>query len=108
MSDPSEVLAATAMTGNPYLAMGDMALKSAQGGAAGPSSARNDSNTDTKASSMFDSSGWNVSFGSGDISATTEKTISDAGVGQSAVGNYAPYLMMLIGAVVLWKMVKKS
>lgn len=101
MGEGSEVLASAAMTGNPYLAMGDMAPKSAQGGSAGPSTA----SSNTKAA--FDSSGWNVSFGSGDISATTAKSSSDE-VGGVGMGNIAPYAMFLIGAVVLWKMVKKS
>jgi hypothetical protein len=102
MGEGSDVLASAAMTGNPYLAMGDMALKSAQGGSAGPSTA----SSNTK--NGFDSSGWNVSFGSGDISATTSKSSSDEVGAMGGMGNMAPYAMFLIGAVVLWKMVKKS
>lgn len=101
MGEGSDVLASAAMTGNPYIAMGEMALKSAQGGSAGPSTAT------SNAKSGFDSSGWNVSFGAGDISATTAKSSTDE-VGAAMGGNYAPYAFLLIGAVVLWKMVKKS
>lgn len=98
-SADSAVLASTAMAGNPYITLGAEALKNAAGGAAAPSAA----NQSTQAA--FDSSGWNVSFGSGDIAATTDKASS---LGGGSMGNYAPYVMFLVGAVVLWKMTKKS
>ncbi len=94
MSADSAVLASTAMTGNPYLSMGDMALRGLTGGSAGPSAANN------KQEAAFDSSGWNVSFGSGEINATTDKNTS-------VVASYAPYIALSIGAIVLWKMFKK-
>ena len=98
MSADSAVLASTAMTGNPYLSMGDMALRGLTGGSAGPSAANN------KQEAAFDSSGWNVTFGNGDIAATTDKNTG----GVATMASYAPYIALTVGAIVLWKMFKKS
>lgn len=98
MAGEEAVLASAAMTGNPYLAMGDMALRNVAGGSAGPSAANN------KQEAAFDSSGWNVTFGNGDIAATTDKNTG----GVATVASYAPYIALSIGAIVLWKMFKKS
>ena len=98
MAGEESVLASAAMTGNPYLSMGDMALKNVAGGSAGPSAANN------KQEAAFDSSGWNVTFGNGDIAATTDKNTG----GVATMASYAPYIAFTVGAIVLWKMFKKS
>lgn len=72
-------------------------------GGGGPSRAEN--------SGMFDSSGWNVSFGSGDISSSAgakATPYSVAGAAVAAAGeDWTPFIIGL-GVLVIWKMTRKK
>lgn len=64
--------------------------------------------------SVFDSSNWNVNFGSGGITSTATKTVSDVtpglpGAGGAAlnIGAYMPYILLGLGALVMVKLVTK-
>lgn len=46
----------------------------------------------------FDSSGWNVNFGSGSIDSTR---------GTEGMGAYVPYILAGIGLLVAWRMFRK-
>ncbi len=77
-------------------------LPNLTGGAAGPSNAISPF---TGGAGMFDSSGWNVNFGSGSIESSAKK--SDA----SALGDlsqYLPYVLIFVGGLVAWRMMKKG
>ena len=58
------------------------------GGAAGPSSALG--------SSAFDSSGWNVNYGEGDI----------ASGAASGLGQYTQYILLAAGLLIAWRIYK--
>lgn len=67
------------------------------GGAADALAAGNSS--DGKSYSSFDSSGWNVNFGSGGISSSR----SQAGELQG----YLPYMVLAVGALLAWRLMRK-
>ena len=46
----------------------------------------------------FDSSGWNVNFGSGSIDSTR---------GASGLSDYVPYVLAGLGLLVAWRMYRK-
>lgn len=69
------------------------ASPSFQGGSAGPSTAKS-------GDGIFDASGWNVVFGQGN---TLEATRAEAG----ALGNYTPFILLAMGAFVVWRMTRK-
>lgn len=50
----------------------------------------------------FDSSGWNVNFGSGAIEATRSQ--NDAG----GVGQYLPFVLAGVGLLIVWRMTRKK
>lgn len=56
--------------------------------------------------SMFDSSGWNVNFGSGRIDSEMQKSLDKALPGQ--LDAYLPYAVLFVGAMIVWRMTKKS
>lgn len=56
-------------------------------------------------SSMFDSSGWNVNFGAGNIESSRSQTPAGP---MDAMAQYLPYMIGLVGVVVAWKMLRKS
>lgn len=72
---------------------------------AGPSSADSVFSTNLG----FDNSGWNISFGSGDISAAQDKTTSQGGAGglSGNLQTYLPYALIFVGALLALKMIKK-
>lgn len=77
-----------------------MALGSAaQAAPAGPSSAA----ATNAANSGFDSSGWNVNFGSGTASSSSTK--QDAAT--SALSSYLPWIVLGVGGVLLWRTMRK-
>lgn len=81
------------------IGMGMQAL-SGMAAPAGPSSA--------SSTSSFDSSGWNVNFGSGGItSQRTQTEPSAAGVGVAA-SPYLPYLLAGAALLVVWRMTRKA
>lgn len=89
-------------------AVGSLAqgLGSSLGKNAGSSSATG------KSEAVFDNSGWNVIFGSGSsIKSSSDKdtsTGSGGGVLSGEANGYMGYMMVIFGAVLLWKFVKKS
>lgn len=46
----------------------------------------------------FDSSGWNVNFGSGSI---------DSARGSEGLGSYLPYIVAGVGLLIVWRMNRK-
>lgn len=46
----------------------------------------------------FDSSGWNVNFGSGSIDSTR---------GSEGLGGYLPYIVAGVGLLIVWRMTRK-
>ena len=73
---------------------GGAPLPSITGGTAGPSSADG-----MFGGGLFDSSGWNVSFGAGSVSSAR----SDAG----DLGKYLPWIVAGVGVVVVWRLTRK-
>lgn len=73
--------------------------------AAGPSSADSVFGTNLK----FNNSGWNVTFGGGDIdSNATDAADFGGATGQSqSLDKYLPYGILFVGALIAWKMLKK-
>lgn len=65
-------------------------LQGGAGGNAGPSTARG-------GNSSFDSSGWNVNFGSGSVSSSRA----------DALGQYGPYILAAVAVLIVWRMNKK-
>ena len=55
--------------------------------------------------SMFDSSGWNVNFGSGRIDSEMEKSLDKC---LCQLDAYLPYAVLFVGAMIVWRMTKKS
>ncbi len=51
--------------------------------------------TEAKSNSAFDSSGWNVNFGSGSVTSSP------------AMSTYLPYVILGAGLLVVWRMTKK-
>ncbi len=72
---------------------------------AGPSSADSVFSTNLG----FDNSGWNVNFGSGTQSSVADKTSSQGGAGgvSGNLNSYLPWAIVLVGALVAYKMFKK-
>ena len=63
----------------------------------------------TAAGSMegyFDSSGWNVNFGSGRIDSQMEKTQSTKAAG--ALDEYMPYAVLFVGVMIVWRMTRRK
>lgn len=93
--------------GNPWMAGASIAaplLGSALGSKSAPpqtNQSRSDGQSSNAVESIFDSSGWVVNFGSGDVSATSQKA--------AATGGFNPSMIIwLIGGLLAWKMLKSS
>lgn len=102
----SAVLAGAAAT-NPWLGVASAfagGLGQSMGTApAGPSSAAG------RSEAVFDNSGWNVSFGAGNIDSTSEKSTSTgAGSLGGQMTDYLPYFVAAVGAIILWRMSRKK
>lgn len=69
---------------------------------AGPSNATS-VNTPT-----FDSSGWNVNFGAGTIESARAQTPLPTGASTSGVNAYLPYVLIGLGALVVWRMTRRK
>lgn len=78
---------------NPWLGAGALAVDAINGGAPGTASGQS--------TSSFDSSGWNVNFGSGSI----ESKRAQETAGQ--MDAYLPYALIFVGAMIVWRMTKK-
>ena len=85
--DPATLLA------SPAFGSFAQGLGSGLGSSAGPSTATG------RGESSFDSSGWNVNFGSG----TIESDRSQAG----NFDQYMPYVLAAVGVVVIWRLTRK-
>lgn len=77
-------------------------LPNLTGGAAGPSNAISPF---TGGAGMFDSSGWNVNFGSGSIESSAKKAATDV---LGGLQEYAPYALIFVAGMVAWRMSKKG
>lgn len=80
---------------NPWAAAAGAAAQALSGG---PSSASG------KSTSSFDSSGWNVNFGSGKIDSTRAQTPSGTTGG---INEYLPYVAIAAALLIVWRMTKK-
>ncbi len=79
------------MTADPYSAAISGAVEGLTGGT---------SKSDQKSDSMFDASGWVVQFGDGKI-ATDRNQVG-------SWSDYAPYLSLAAGAVLVWRLTRKK
>jgi hypothetical protein len=92
----ADAVLAGASAANPWLGIGSsfaQGLGTSLGNPGGPSQAA------LRGEVGFDSSGWNVNFGSGAIEATR----SQAG----ELSEYMPYLLLGAGLLVVWRMTRK-
>ena len=89
----ADALLSTASAANPYAAGFGMAAQALSGG---PSAASGES------TSSFDSSGWNVNFGGGNI----DSQRGQAGL-SSQLSDWLPYAAIFAGVLVVWRMTKK-
>jgi hypothetical protein len=89
----ADALLSTASAANPYAAGFGMAAQALSGG---PSSASGES------TSSFDSSGWNVVFGGGNI----DSKRADGGL-PTELGQWLPYAAIFAGVLIVWRMTKK-
>jgi hypothetical protein len=55
---------------------------------------------DQKQSSAFDSSGWNINFGSGSITSDRKQA--------GALSDYMPYLLLGAGLLVVWRFTRRK
>ncbi len=95
---------------SPWLTFGGSLFGGGLGGSptAGPSSADAVFSTNMQ----FDNSGWNVAFGDSSIDAAVKKTSEQGSDMQgsssaSTVSQYLPYLVLIIGAAIAYKALKK-
>jgi hypothetical protein len=83
---------------NPWMALASPILggfaNGLAGGSAGPSTAT------LRGEAAFDSSGWNVNFGTGSI----ESSRAQAG----ELSSYMPYILVGAGLLIVWRMTRKS
>lgn len=92
----ADAVLAGASAANPWVGIGSSfasGLGSSLGNPGGPS------NSTQRGDFAFDSSGWNVNFGSGSIE-------SDRSQAQ-AFDEYMPYLLIGAGLLVVWRMTRK-
>jgi hypothetical protein len=73
----------------------------------GGSSPANSSAT-TVNTPTFDSSGWNVNFGAGSIESARAQTPLPTGASTNNVNAYLPYVLVGLGLLVAWRMVKNK
>lgn len=105
MADPTGAVLAGASAANPWIGVASSfagGLGKGLGTPAAPSSAAG------RSEAVFDNSGWNVTFGTGNIDSTSEKSTSTgAGSLGGTMTDYLPYFAVAVGAVILWRMTKK-
>lgn len=91
------------ITGAQWLDAGSKVLgKALEGAPGGPSNAFNTA----QLSNPFDSSGWNVNFGSGTITSDRQQTTEAASL-QGEMARWIPVAAGVLGVVLLWRMVKR-
>lgn len=104
-ADAAGAVLAGASVANPWLGLaGGFAtgLGQALGSSGGPSNAAG------RSEAVFDNSGWNITFGTGDITAKSDKTTSNGSGGMLGGGDYTTYFMLAVGAVILWRMTRNT
>lgn len=105
MADAAGAVLAGASAANPWIGVaGSFAsgLGQGMGAPAAPSTAQG------RSEAVFDNSGWNVTFGTGNIDSTSEKSTSTGAGGLGGMTAYLPYFAVAVGAVILWRMTKKK
>lgn len=87
---------------NPYMAaanIGADVLKAATGGT---------SSAGGTSTSSFDSSGWNVNFGSGTVNSDRTQGTPMGGGAVASLNPYLPYVLVAAGLLVVWRMTRKA
>lgn len=56
---------------------------------------------------VFDNSGWNVNFGAGSIESARAQTPLPTGASTNNVNAYLPWVLLGLGAVVLYRIARK-
>jgi len=105
MADATGAVLAGATAANPWIGV---ASAFAGGLGQGVGSPAAPSNAVGRSEAVFDNSGWNVNFGSGDVSSTAEKTTSTGAGSMGNMTDYLPYFAAAVGAIILWRMTKKK
>lgn len=81
------------------MALPPMSFAAGGGGPSGVSSTQDQ---------WFDSSGWNVNFGAGTIESARAQTPIPTGASTNSVNAYIPYVLLGLGALVVWKMMRRK
>lgn len=63
------------------------------------------SNATGRGESRFDSSGWNVAFGSGSIDSKRSQTETETQSG--SFDQYLPYILAAAGVLIVWRLTKR-
>ncbi len=105
MADAGSAVLAGAAAANPWIGVASSfagGLGQGMGSPAAPSSAVG------RSEAVFDNSGWNVNFGEGALSSTSDKTTSTGAGGMGNMTDYVPYFVAAVGAIILWRMSRKK
>lgn len=105
MADATGAVLAGSAAVNPWIGVASAfagGLGKGMGSPAAPSSAVG------RSEAVFDNSGWNVNFGSGDIDSNAEKSTSTGAGDMGNMTDYVPYFMAAVGAIILWRMSRKK
>lgn len=105
MADATGAVLAGASVANPWVGVASgfaSGLGSSVSKSAGPSDSWG------RSEAVFDNSGWNVTFGSGDITSDMDKTTGTGSGGMGGVSDYLPYFAAAVGAIILWRMTRKK
>lgn len=78
-----------------------LAAEFAKGAGQGLTAPGGPSNATGKADSIFDSSGWNVAFGAGNIS--SQRSQEQRG----SFDQYLPYIIAAAGVLIVWRLTKQ-
>lgn len=108
MSNAGDAVLTGASVANPWIGVAG-AFANGLGKGMGSSAPAGPSNAQGRSEAVFDNSGWNVSFGAGDIDSNSEKSTSTgAGSLGGQLTDYLPYFIAAAGAVILWRMSRKK
>lgn len=86
---------------DPWTALGGSFLS---GFGASLNSPAGPSNAVARQDSVFDSSGWNVNFGSGSVTSADSRDQGKAG----EITGYMPYILAAAAVMIVWRMTRKS
>lgn len=107
MANAGDAVLTGASVANPWIGVAG-AFANGLGKGMGSSAPAGPSNAQGRSEAVFDNSGWNISFGEGDITSTSEKTTSTGAGGMGNVNDYMPYFIAAVGAIILWRMSRKK